>query len=265
MSGQYHRIGQAFAQARAAGHAALIPYVTAGFPSLEALPEIVASLRDAGADLIEVGIPFSDPLADGPILQQISTEALARGTKIVSIFETLTTITPTAPPILILTYVNPIMRRGVPVFAQLCADAGVAGVIIPDLPWVEGEDIRREFLARSVAPIPLVAPTSTASHFKALKSARGFVYGVSVTGVTGMRQTVASGVEHLIEETRLAVRLPIAIGFGISTPEQAQAVGRMADGVIVGSALMARLKDHPERAAWEAGELVRRFRHALDS
>lgn len=247
------------AEAFQKGRPALIPYLTAGFPDLERLPGLVDALTRAGADLIEIGIPFSDPLADGPVLQQAATAALQRGTRVSAILETVAKIAPSAPPLVFLTYINPVFHYGIARFAEDARAAGIQGLIIPDLPWVEGRDMRRAAEKSGLAVIPLVAPTSTGEHLAAIREAKGFVYGVSVTGVTGVRASVDQGVEPLVDRVRQAVNLPVAIGFGISGPEQAARVGRVADGVIVGSALVRAIQADPGRAE----EVSYRFTKAL--
>lgn len=256
-------IEAAFAEAKRQRRAALIPYVTAGYPALSDLPAIIAALSDAGADLIEIGIPFSDPLADGPVLQRASTAALAQGVKIRQILEVVATLSAAAPPIVFLTYVNPVYRWGLDVFARAAGEAGVQGLIIPDLPWSEGGSMREAAAAAGLSVIPLVAPTSHAEHLAAIRDATGFVYGVSVTGVTGARQSLDAGVRQLVERVKAVVNLPVAVGFGISTPEQAAEVGRWADGVIVGSALVQAMAEPAGAAASEAFRFVSRLRRAL--
>ncbi|MCY0881978.1 MAG: tryptophan synthase subunit alpha [Firmicutes bacterium] len=257
-------IEQAFLKARQEGRAALIPYVTAGFPSLQVLPDLIRAMADGGADIIEVGIPFSDPLADGPMLQYAATRALEGGTKIPRIFDVLQKVTADAPPIIFLTYINPVYHRGIEWFAEQTRNAGVQGMIIPDLPWIEGKDIRAVMEQKQLAVIPLVAPTSTDTHIASLTDAHGFVYGVSVTGVTGMREFVDGGVRPLIDRVRQHSKLPVAIGFGISTPDHAREVGKVADGVIVGSALVKRIRDHAQNPAGPAREFVQSLRQALE-
>lgn len=258
-----NRIEQAFADARKEGRAALIPYVTAGYPDLEALPGIVEGLASGGADLIEVGIPFSDPLADGPVLQKVAVEALARGAKVRDILSTVGSIARSTVPIVFLTYINPVFRFGLDAFAVACREAGVEGLIIPDLPWLEAGTMREAADRADIGLIPLVAPTSTKEHIQALKDARGFIYGVSVTGVTGVRSVLDAGLDALIDRVRREVTLPIAVGFGISTPEHARQVGQMADGVIVGSALMKEIMDDPNHAPAIARQFTRALRSAL--
>lgn len=260
-----NRLTEAFHRARADHRAALIPYVTAGYPHLSQLPEVVRALTEAGADIIEIGIPFSDPLADGPVLQRAATEALEKGTRVRAILDMMASITPNAPPLVFLTYINPIFRYGIVDFSRDASQAGMCGLIIPDLPWVEGQDMRHAAQNAGMVVIPLVAPTSTDHHLKAIAKAQGFVYGVSVTGVTGMRQSVDQGVKTLVERVKQFVSLPLAIGFGVSTPEQAQAVGAMADGVIVGSALVKNMGEHPEAAAEVAYGFVKELSDALKS
>lgn len=258
-------ITEAFQNARVKKRAALIPYLTAGYPHLSVLPDLVAALSEAGADIIEVGIPFSDPLADGPILQRASTEALNQGTRVRDILEVVRRVAPSAPPLVFLTYINPVFRYGIAEFARDAEKAGIQGLIIPDLPWIEGRDMRKAAKTSGLALIPLVAPTSTAAHLKAIRAAKGFVYGVSVTGVTGVRDAVDTGVEPLVRRVKEAVDLPVAVGFGISTPEQAQKVGQVADGVIVGSALVKAIGENLNRPAEAAYRFVRDMRDALDN
>lgn len=259
------RIGEAFRAARREGRAALIPYVTAGYPTLDRLPGLIRALTRAGADVIEIGIPFSDPLADGPILQRAATEALAAGTRVRDILRVVSEIASEAPPLVFLTYINPVFRYGIEEFARDSAQAGVAGWIIPDLPWLESRAVRETTKQHGLALIPLAAPTSTDHHLKAIAHGQGFVYGVSVTGVTGVRDAVDTGVETLVARVKSQVNLPVAVGFGISNPAQAQEVGRVADGVIVGSALVKTIADHPDSAEDAAYQFVRGLRQALDN
>ncbi|MBX5466276.1 MAG: tryptophan synthase subunit alpha [Firmicutes bacterium] len=259
------RIAAAFAAARKAGRAALIPFVTAGVPTLEALPDLLGAVAQAGADLIEVGLPFSDPLADGPVLQRAATWALERGTRVDAVFAALRTVAPHLPPLVLLTYVNLVLRRGMTEFVQAAQEAGISGLIVPDLPWAESDSLRQVAKRGGLALIPLVAPTSTDRHLKDIAGAKGFVYGVSVTGVTGPRQAVDPGVAHLVARVRAEVALPVAVGFGIASPAQARAVGAIADGVIVGSALMSRILDHPDSAVSEARHFVAELRRAVEA
>ena len=256
-------IQTAFERARASERAALIPFLTAGFPTLAALPDLIKAAEDAGADVVEIGIPFSDPLADGPVLQRAASEALAHGTRVDDILAAVARL-PKGAPRVFLTYINPVLRRGYAAFADEANAAGMSGAIIPDLPWSEATPARKAFQTQGLALIPLVAPTSTDRHLKAIESARGFVYAVSVTGVTGAREGINVGVASMVERIRRAVNLPVAIGFGISTPEQVKAVGAIADGVIVGSALTQALMHHRANPAKAAYEFLHPMRRALD-
>jgi tryptophan synthase alpha chain len=256
------RLESALAAAATDGRPALIPYLTAGYPGLSDLPTLVRAAARGGADVIEIGVPFSDPLADGPVLQAISQDALARGFTLKDFWPMLAEAAQAGPPVVILTYVNPVLAQGAATFLDHVQAAEASGLIIPDLPWLEAGAMKRQADARGLGLIPLAAPTSTDSHLAAISGARGFVYGVSVTGVTGIRTQVAASVLELARRLKASVRLPVAIGFGISTPEQAVEVGREADAIIVGTALMQALKGAPDAMTVE--RFVRDFRTALD-
>jgi tryptophan synthase alpha chain len=259
------RIDAAFAAARREGRAALMPYVTAGYPHLDVLEPMLLAAGRAGADVIEVGVPFSDPLADGPVLQRAAEAALQSGYRLRDLFPVLARVMGSAPPLVLLTYVNPVLAYGVDRFLDAAAGAGVAGLIIPDLPVVESREMDDAARARGLGLIPLAAPTSTDRHLKAIASGPGFVYGVSVTGVTGAREQLAPEVTAFARRLKAHVQRPVAIGFGISTPEQARAVARAADGVIIGSALVRAIGEAPERAPAVVEEFVGRIRKAMDA
>lgn len=247
-----------------AGRPVLIPYVTAGHPRLSVLPALIRAAREAGADLMEVGLPFSDPLADGPVLQAAAATALAGGATVDRVFSALAAARDAGLPILLLTYVNPVLARGPERFLEEARDAGVDGLIVPDLPWAEARGLERAARTRGLALIPMAAPTSTDAHLRAIRRARGFVYGVSVTGVTGVRTALDPSTLAFAARLKAAVPLPVAIGFGIGTPEQAAAVARVADGVIVGSALVRALEAEPDDPPGVVRRLVGAFRRALD-
>ena len=255
-------LDEALALCRQAGRAALMPYLTAGWPTLEALPDLVAAAVLGGADALEVGIPFSDPLADGPILQAASEEALAAGFTLDAFWPVLERAARQVP-VLVMTYLNPVMARGTERFLDEARAAGAAGLIIPDLPWVESAAMRQAARRRRLHLIPMAAPTSTAEHLEGLRSASGFVYAVSVTGVTGVRASLEAGVIPFVDRLRTSVALPVAVGFGISTPEQAREVGRHADAVIFASALMRRLAERRDDPVQAVREFVEGFRAAL--
>jgi tryptophan synthase alpha chain len=247
------------------GRPVLIPYVTAGHPRLDVLPAMIRAAREAGADLMEVGLPFSDPLADGPVLQAAAARALGQGVTVDQVFAALGAARDVGLPLLLLTYVNPVLARGPEHFLEGARAVGVDGLIVPDLPWAEARDLERAARARGMVLVPMAAPTSTDAHLRAIRRARGFVYGVSVTGVTGVRATLDPASLAFAARLKAALPLPVAIGFGIGTPEQARAVAQVADGVIVGSALVRALEADPDDAPGVVRRVVGAFRTALDA
>lgn len=246
--------------------AALMPYLTAGLPDLASLPRMLAALAAGGADAVELGVPFSDPLADGPALQAAATAALTAGFTLDGLWAVLERTLAQYPlPVVLLTYVNPMLAHGAARFVDRAAACGVAGLIVPDLPWAESGPLRRLTRDRGLALVPMATPNSPPGHLQRIRSGAGFVYGVSVTGVTGVRDQLAPDVLAFASRLKDAVRLPVAMGFGISTPEQAARVGRVADGVIVGSALVTAVMQDPAHAAEVATARVRALRAALDA
>ncbi len=237
------RIASAFA-----GHgkmAALMPYLMGGFPDVDASLAAGEAAAGAGADLIELGIPFSDPLADGPVIHDAGTRALAAGATPHSVLRVCEKLSERLPVVLMV-YANVVLAAGPEAFALRAAAAGAAGLIVPDLPHDEAGEVRAACDAEGVALVPLVAPTSTDERVAEIGAdARGFVYAVSLTGTTGERADLAAGLGGTVKRIRGATDLPVAVGFGISTGEQARAVGEIADGVIVGSRVV--------RAAGEGG------------
>jgi tryptophan synthase alpha chain len=220
---------------------ALIPYLTAGFPtpavSLDALRRVAA----AGADFVEVGIPFSDPLADGPTIQRTTQAALEQGMTVPRVLELISTAA-LAVPVIIMTYLNPVLAYGVERFAKDAQAAGAAGVLLTDLPAGADPAVEQAVTGSSLALIRLVAPTTDDARLKAaLSGATGFVYLISRLGVTGVRDNVPADLDRQVQRLRAATRLPVAVGFGIGTSAQAGAAARSADGVVVGSALMDAL------------------------
>jgi tryptophan synthase alpha chain len=251
------RIAEAFASARAQERAALMPYLMGGFPNLETSIEVAQAYAEGGADLVELGVPFSDPLADGPVIHGAATEALARGTTLEDVLAICERIAG-ALPVLPMVYANMVLARGSEPFAEQLAGAGAAGAIIPDLPLEEDGEIRAALEARALALIPLVAPTTPHERRRRIcERAQGFVYVVSDTRVTGERDELPVGLSDLVDSVRAEASVPAAVGFGIGTPEQAGAVGRIADGVIIGSRLVRLVADAGESAA--AAGAVREF------
>jgi tryptophan synthase alpha chain len=234
------RIAEAFARARADGRsAALMPYMMGGFPDLETSRQIGEAYVEAGADLIELGVPFSDPLADGPVIHAAATTALAAGVTLSDVVALGSEIARRVPVIL-MCYVNPILARGLERFADMLRDAGISGLIVPDVPFEESSELSARCSERDLAYVPLVAPTTSRERMAGIgATARGFVYVVGVTGTTGERAEQGDGARDLLASARAATDVPVALGFGISTPEQAAAAAAAgADGVIVGSRLV---------------------------
>jgi tryptophan synthase alpha chain len=225
---------------------ALIPFITAGDPNLKTTAEAIRILDRNGADFIELGIPYSDPLADGPVIQAAATRALQKGTKLEQVLEMLEAVTPTLKaPIILFTYYNPILYRGIKSFLAQIAAAGVRGLVVPDLPLEEAEELIQTAASFGIEVILLVAPTSSKDRILAIaRQSQGFIYLVSVTGVTGIRAQIQDRVKDLITDLRSVTDKPIGVGFGISAPEQAHQVMEWgADAVIVGSAFVKRLAE----------------------
>jgi tryptophan synthase alpha chain len=259
------RIAAAFAAAP--GRAALMPYLMGGFPDVDASVRIGLAYADAGADLVELGVPFSDPLADGPVIHAAGTRALAAGARLEAIVEAGAAIGERVPVVL-MCYVNPILARGVERLTRELAERGISGLIVPDLPLEEAGGMLAACDDAGLALVPLVAPTSTDERLAAIGArARGFVYAVSVTGITGERTGVAGELPGLLARVRAHVSVPVAVGFGISTPEHAAATAAAgADGVIVGSRLVRAATEAADAGADPAaavGELVAALAHGL--
>lgn len=228
------------------GQCALVPFITAGDPDLEITAKALQVLDRNGADLIELGVPYSDPLADGPVIQAAATRALQRGTRLEQVLEMVKTVSPTLKaPIILFAYYNPILNRGVELFFQQVAEAGVSGLVIPDLPLEEVEGVLKAAKSAGVEIILLVAPTTPKDRIAAIAGqSQGFIYLVSVTGVTGMRSKIESRVQTLLTELHGITDKPIGVGFGISEASQAKQVMEWgADAVIVGSAFVKRLAE----------------------
>jgi tryptophan synthase alpha chain len=251
------RIDAAFAAARSEGRAALMPYLMGGFPDLETSAAVGRAYADGGADLIELGVPYSDPLADGPVIHAAATRALAAGTGFDDVLGICAELAPRLP-VLPMVYANMALARGAEPFADALLDAGAAGAIVPDLPRGEDAELPAALAARGLALIPFVSPTTPADRLRTLVSdARGFVYVVSLAGVTGERQALPEELAALVEAVREASPAPAAVGFGIGTPERAAEVGEIADGVIIGTRLVREVAE--AQGAEEAAGAVRAF------
>lgn len=241
------RIESALRRAAAERRAALVPFLVAGDPDPEETPALVAALAEAGADVVELGVPFSDPVADGPAIQRASERALARGTTLPGTLDLVRRIRRrTGVPLVLFGYLNPILAFGVPALCREAPAVGVDGLLLVDLPIEEGAEMREAFRAAGLDTIQLASPTSGAERIARIAAeSRGFVYAISRTGVTGARAEIAGGLAELVSAVRKATSLPIAVGFGVSRPEQAREVAALADGVVVGSALVETVAAAP--------------------
>lgn len=239
------RLGGTFARLRAAGERALVAFFAAGDPSLDVTRRLVLEAARRGADVIELGVPFSDPLADGPVIQRATARALTGGASVPRVLETVARLREaTQVPVVLLTYYNPVLAFGLKAFARTAAGAGVDGVIVPDLPPEEAGPLAAEADRAGLDVVHLVAPTSTPERIRLIaRRSRGFVYLVSTMGVTGERAALPVGLAEQIRTLRRATRLPVCVGFGIGQPGQVAAVGRLADGVIVGSAIVRLVEE----------------------
>lgn len=261
------RIGERFAWLRGRHEAALVPFVTAGDPDLETTTELVSAMAQAGADLIEIGVPFSDPIADGPTIQRASQRALARGTTLRRVLERIEAMRSRVEvPLLLMGYANPFYAMGAEGFADAAAQVGVDGVICPDLPPEEGADLYDALEARGLDGVLLASPTTSDARLEMLaKRTRGFLYYVSLTGVTSARERLAEGLEERVRAVKARCQVPVCVGFGISRPEQAAQVAGFADGAVVGSALVECIEAAADReqAVAAAAELVGRLKDAM--
>lgn len=229
------------------GRPALVAFVTAGDPSPAATPAILDAAVAGGADVIELGMPFTDPMADGPAIQAANLRALAAGTRTADVFAIARGFRDRHPntPLILMGYANPMLRRGAEWFAHRCAQAGVDGVICVDVPPEEDDALGPALRGAAVAPIRLATPTTDAARLPAvLDGASGFLYYVSVAGITGLQQAATASIEQAVARLKAATDLPVAVGFGIRTPDQAAAVARVADGVVVGSAIVELVGKH---------------------
>jgi len=245
------RIEDRFGQLRKAGKTGLVTYVTAGDPDLARSADIIKRLDRAGADVLEIGVPFSDPLADGPVIQRATERALASGTTLTNVLAMLKTLRPSiSAPIVIFSYANPILRMGLDSFVSDARAAGVDGVLTLDMPPEEGETFREAFARAGIDTIFLLSPTTTVERIRrASELGSGFLYGISRLGVTGVRDTVDDSARELAARVKSETRLPLALGFGISRPEHVRSIGQWADAAVVGSALVNVIAEHGQKPA----------------
>jgi tryptophan synthase alpha chain len=238
-----------FVKTRSENRAALIAYIPAGFPSIEGCKKVIQAFVDGGVDAIEIGFPYSDPVMDGPTIQAAADRSLAQGTGAKEVFEALKVATDAGVAAVVMTYWNPIEKYGVEKFAQSIADNGGSGVITPDLTIEESASWKEAVEKIGINPIYVVAPSTTDARLpKVTSRCSGFVYAASLMGVTGTRTSVSSGAPDLVARIRTTTELPVAVGLGVSTREQAKGVAGYADGVIVGSAFINALLDAPDEA-----------------
>lgn len=256
------RIAETFRALKKQGRKAFIPYIMAGDPSLKKTASLIKLLERAGADIIELGVPFSDPLADGPVIQAAASRALQAGVTLKDVIKFVGEIRKTTSvPLVLMTYYNPVFRLGVERFARMAAGAGVDGLIIPDLPFDEAGEIKRHCRAHGLDSVFLAAPTSGANRLRRIaKASTGFIYFVSITGITGAKLVLPGAVKRSIRELAgyAGEKKAVAVGFGVATPEEAQAVARLADGVIVGSAIVRKAREGSTEALKRYVEAMRK-------
>ena len=259
-----NRIEKTLAELKAKGEKALITFVTAGDPDLETTEKLVLEMFDNGTDIVEIGVPFSDPVAEGKVIQAASLRSLAHGTNLTEIFGTVENLRKkTDKPLILMMYVNTIFRFGTERFFTLCREKGIDGVIVPDLPFEERDEIRSFAEDNGIIPISLVAPTSHQRIESIASDARGFLYCVSSTGVTGTRSKFSTNFDEFFGEIKKSCKVPAMVGFGISNPEQAAKMGSYCDGVIVGSAVVKIIAEYGRDSVKKVGEFVRSLKDAL--
>ncbi|MDR1713707.1 MAG: tryptophan synthase subunit alpha [Coriobacteriales bacterium] len=260
------RIDVAFSRCRAAGNTAFIGFVTGGDPSLAHSKRYIQAMADAGADVLEIGVPFSDPIAEGPVIQDANIRALAANTTLDGIFGLVGELRQegySPLPLVLLTYLNPVFHYGYERFFSRSAEAGVDGVIIPDLPFEERDELLPAARAAGVDVISMIAPTSTERTERIAREATGFIYLVSSLGVTGVRSQINTDLDAIIQRIRAVSDVPVAVGFGLHSPEQARQIGPLADGFIVGSAIVKMIAADPQAAEQQLHKYVKEMKAAL--
>jgi tryptophan synthase alpha chain len=243
---------------------AFIAFVTGGDPSIEKTKEFVLQMVKAGADIIEIGIPFSDPIAEGPVIQEANIRALTSGTTVEKLFNMIAELREeTNVPLVFLTYVNPVFRYGYENFFKRAQEVGLNGIIIPDLPFEEQAPVRQAATQYGVDLISLIAPTSHERIKQIAKSASGFIYLVSSMGVTGTRSNITTNISEMVDAIKSVTDVPVAVGFGIHSPEQAAKIAQSADGVIVGSAIVKLIAEHGNNAGDIVFQYVKEMKEAI--
>ena len=255
------KISEAFKDTKA-----FIPFITGGDPSLEITEQLLYAMEEAGADIIEIGIPFSDPIAEGPVIQAANERALAAGCTTDRLFETVKKAREKVQvPMVFLTYLNPIFTYGKERFMERCRECGIQGVIVPDMPFEEKGELREVCREYGVEIISLIAPTSHERITAIAKEAEGYIYCVSSLGVTGMRKEISTDIQGMVDKVRQVTKVPCAVGFGISTPEQAQKMAAVSDGVIVGSRIVKIVEEYGEKAVPYVKEYVGNMKKELEN
>lgn len=253
------KISEAFKDTKA-----FIPFITGGDPSLEITEQLLYAMEEAGADIIEIGIPFSDPIAEGPVIQAANERALAAGCTTDRLFETVKKAREKVQvPMVFLTYLNPIFTYGKERFMERCRECGIQGVIVPDMPFEEKGELREVCREYGVEIISLIAPTSHERITAIAKEAEGYIYCVSSLGVTGMRKEISTDIQGMVDKVRQVTKVPCAVGFGISTPEQAQKMAAVSDGVIVGSRIVKIVEEYGDEAVPYVKDYVRNMKKAV--
>ena len=261
-----NRIDQTFKKLKRDKRKALIGYITAGAPDKRSLPLLIPLLEQAGLDILELGIPFSDPIADGPTIQKSSQQALEAGTTLPWVFETVASLRQRIRmPLIFMIYSNSIVAMGIDRFFDRAGTCGIDGIIIPDMTPEESAHFERAARRRNVALIYLVAPTTSAIRMAVIgRRTRGFLYAVSLTGVTGVRKALPADLPHFLKKVKRTSRMPVAVGFGLSTPAQVRQASRYADGVIVGSALVKEVEASKTHGFLKAVRFVQSLKRALN-
>lgn len=255
-----NRITEAFKKGKA-----LITFITGGDPDIETTEKLIQAMEKAGADLIEIGIPFSDPVAEGAVIQDADERALKAGCTTDKLFEMVSRVRKkTDIPLLFMTYINPVFTYGKEKFSYRCAECGIDGIIVPDMPFEERDELLEELEAGSIDLISMIAPTSEERIEMIAAQARGFIYCVSSLGVTGVRENITTDIGKMIKKIRIVTNTPCAIGFGISTPEQAGIMASLSDGVIVGSAIVKLIAQYGRNSIGPVSEFVAALKKGIE-
>lgn len=254
-----NRISRAFSQGTA-----FIPFITGGDPDIETTEKLLYALYEAGADIIEIGVPFSDPIAEGPVIEAANERALKAGCTVDRLFDLVARVRPNIPiPLLFMTYYNPIFAYGIDRFTERCAACGLDGLIVSDLPFEERAELSGPCATHGLELISLIAPTSGERITDIAQSSSGFLYCVSSLGVTGERKELGGSARQMVKQAKQAADLPCAVGFGISSPEQASEISAFADGVIIGSAIVRIIAEHGRDSVEPVSSFARAIRQAI--